>query len=114
MYTLCCHNFFFVPEFYGFIEPSMFNIIAYQGDTVYIDCRANATLPLQSVTWKRNGIYLNQSRVVTIPDGVLIISNATDSDAGNYTCRLSFLHQFKERNFVVEIKTPQFGKFYEL
>jgi len=118
--------FFCFLEFYGFIESSTFNIIAYHGENIYIDCRSNTTLQIQSVIWHKNDAYIqpefNQTtRVIAMPDGVLVISNASNSDAGNYTCRVNlfgkfkgqFKGQFKEKHVVVRIES-QTGKFLEV
>ena len=90
------------------------NITTYRGDNVYIDCRANTTKPVQGVTWHKNDALLVEEvnhRYIQ-PDGVLVIFNATDSDAGIYTCRLNLWREFQERNVEVDIKNLT-GMFYE-
>ena len=104
-------------EFSGFIESSVFNITAYNGDNIYIDCRAN-TNSLLFVTWNKDLHPLQSElshtqRITALPDGVLVISNATDSDAGNYTCRLTLVSQYKEKTIEVKIKTPTAGMIYK-
>lgn len=103
---------YFNLEFSGF-KSSTLNVSGYRGGSIYIDCRANTTLPILSVSWRKNGEILsfqNQTRMNTTADGILVISNVTDSDAGNYTCRLILLHLTKEKDVMVKILT-QSGKF---
>lgn len=106
IYT-CNYRFYFVLlEFSGFVESSVFNITAYHGDNIYIDCRAN-TNSLLFVTWNKDLSELSHTqRIIALPDGVLVISNVTDSDTGNYTCRLTLVSQYKEKTVEVRIKTP--------
>ena len=95
-------------EFSGFIESSASIITTYHGDNIYIDCRANTNLPVQGVVWFKNDKYLktdSNRRYIAMPDGVLVIVNATDPDAGNYSCRLDVVGKFYERSIEVEIKS---------
>ena len=104
---LCpCIFCFVLLEFSGFIESSVFNITAYHGDNIYIDCRAT-TNSLLSVTWYKGSLALSPTqRIITLPDGILVISNVTDSDTGNYTCHLNLVSQYKEKTVEVRIRTP--------
>ena len=97
---------FVLLEFSGFIESTVSSITAYHGDNIYIDCRAN-TNSLLVVTWNKDLSKLSHTqRIVALPDGVLVISNVTDLDTGNYTCRLTLVSQYKEKTVEVRIKTP--------
>ena len=60
------------------------------------------------MTWYKDlqSLQSEPERIVAMPDAILIISNVTDLDAGNYTCRLTVLSQYKEKTVEVRIKIP--------
>lgn len=71
-----------VPRFTGQPEPSS----VHAGDSVVLNCEINIDL-VPFVRWEqdREPLLLDE-RVVKLPNGALVISNATQSDEGQYRC----------------------------
>ncbi|XP_043933591.1 neogenin isoform X4 [Protopterus annectens] len=71
-----------LPRFTSQPEPSS----VYQGDSVVVNCEANTDL-VQFVRWEKDrDTVLFSDRLLRLPSGALLISNATDEDAGTYRC----------------------------
>ncbi|XP_029430309.1 neogenin isoform X4 [Rhinatrema bivittatum] len=71
-----------LPRFANQPEPAS----VYQGDSVVLNCEINADL-VSFVRWEqdREPLFLDE-RVLKLPNGALVISNATESDGGTYRC----------------------------
>nr|XP_033775826.1 neogenin isoform X5 [Geotrypetes seraphini] len=71
-----------LPRFANQPEPTS----VYQGDNVVLNCEINADL-VSFLRWEqdREPLILDE-RMVKLPNGALVISNATESDGGVYRC----------------------------
>ncbi|KAI6652594.1 Leucine-rich repeat and fibronectin type-III domain-containing protein 5-like [Oopsacas minuta] len=79
----------FAPSF--ITQPQDASILTTQD--IRLNC-SNTGLPIPSVTWYRNGIFIINSfqddeRISVLTDGALYISNATLADDGMYYCVIS-------------------------
>jgi len=105
MYAICMLFYCFMVEFYGFVQPNT-SIKAYHGNTVLLDCRVNTTFPVQSVIWTKESQTINKSRMIDLPNGMLIIFELNDSDVGNYNCEVGFFNSHmhvKRQSLMVEM-----------
>ena len=71
-----------LPRFASQPEPSS----VYVGSSAVLSCEVNADLA-PFVRWERNREpLLLDDRVIKLPGGTLVVSNATEGDAGLYRC----------------------------
>ncbi|XP_058398012.1 neogenin isoform X4 [Diceros bicornis minor] len=71
-----------LPRFASQPEPSS----VYAGNSVVLNCEVNADL-VPFVRWEQNRQpLLLDDRVIKLPSGTLVISNATEGDGGLYRC----------------------------
>jgi len=113
MLALCMFFYCFILELYGFIQPNTSLIIrAYRGNTVLLDCRFNTTFLIEGVIWAKDGASLqttNNSRMIDLPNGTLIIVELNDSDIGNYTCEVVLFRAPKKRRTLIVEMIPDTG-----
>lgn len=71
-----------LPRFSSQPEPSS----VYAGNSAILNCEVNVDL-VPFVRWEQNRQpLLLDDRVITLPSGTLVISNATEGDGGLYRC----------------------------
>ncbi|EPY83211.1 neogenin isoform 1, partial [Camelus ferus] len=71
-----------LPRFASQPEPSS----VYAGNSAILNCEVNADL-VPFVRWEQNGQpLLLDDRVIKLPSGALVVSNATEGDGGLYRC----------------------------
>ena len=67
----------------------------------HIECVPPYGVPVPTVSWKKNGKEINNTRI-TSDTSKLVIKNVVEDDAGNYTCYAK--NMAKERNVTVTLE----------
>ncbi|XP_048887536.1 neogenin 1a isoform X3 [Brienomyrus brachyistius] len=71
-----------LPRFSSQPAPS----VAYQGDSTVMSCEGNSDL-VPFIRWERNRERVAlDGRLIQLPSGALVVSNASQADAGLYRC----------------------------
>ena len=78
-YISCLFFFFVVAPIIQLIRPKK---PIQEGDNINLTCKIVRGLPEPQVTWFKNGKLLPKEMNTTF-----LLTNVTDKDKGNYTCR---------------------------
>ena len=73
------------------------------GDSVLLKCRVVGENPISPLEWTRHNRELLSDRVEDKSDGIILISNTTAAEAGEYVCRGGSL----EKRTTITIQRPQ-------